>query len=222
MALSHTEEWVITKNWLIDQGQEGREAIQGALKELESFGYLIRELKNDEKGRFDSIWTFFATPQDQQVPEDHGRETVYGKPSTVNRARETVDGNQHIQKTISEDQDQKTKTEQETQPSARVNFVARWCESFEKRFGLKYKVTGPDLGAIRTERLGSSEESKVEKLINDAVKIWDRPGWLSKRCVTIQGFLASQNQVGVELQTPLKGELKEMKDPTFKIKIAQF
>lgn len=112
--------------------------------------------------------------------------------------------------------------EETTQPPARVNFVARWCEAFEKQFGFKYEVYGSDLGVIKTQRLGTADESVVQKLISDAVKIWNRPGWLAKRCVTIQGFLASQNQVRVELQTPLKGEMKEMKDPAFKIKIATF
>jgi hypothetical protein len=102
----------------------------------------------------------------------------------------------------------KEETKEDAQPSVRVNFIAQWCLAFEKQFLMKYEVSGKDAGAVKIARLGATSASEVERLIHAAVCIWKRSGWLSKRCVTIHGFLNSKNEVNVELATPLKGQFK--------------
>jgi hypothetical protein len=51
LLLSNTEDWVVHKSWIVEQGTEGKEAIAAALRELESRGYATyAELR--EKGQF--------------------------------------------------------------------------------------------------------------------------------------------------------------------------
>lgn len=47
MMLSKPENWRTNASWIEDQATEGREALQGAFKELETFGYLKRVCERD-------------------------------------------------------------------------------------------------------------------------------------------------------------------------------
>jgi len=62
LLLSNTEDWVVHKSWIVEQGTEGKEAIAAALRELESKGYATyAELR--EKGQFvGAQWTFHDEP----------------------------------------------------------------------------------------------------------------------------------------------------------------
>lgn len=116
MMLSHSEEWNASLEWLEGQGAEGREAIRSAVKELEEMGYAVN-VSSRENGQFLSTWTWYDEPVTEEERSNHRtrqlREAVNGKPSTVNRSRETVDGNQHPQK----EQSQKIiKEELKTEP----------------------------------------------------------------------------------------------------------
>ena len=67
MALSHSEEWVVTKAWVEEQTPEGREAIKTAFRELEQAGYAVLTEQRDMLGKITSkTWTFYDKP----VPEN--------------------------------------------------------------------------------------------------------------------------------------------------------
>ena len=54
---SHSPEWEISVQWLVQNNPEGKEAIRSAISELELHGYLRREQEN-ENGRFGEVtWT---------------------------------------------------------------------------------------------------------------------------------------------------------------------
>ena len=57
LLLSHAEGWSLSMRTLADENKEGLYALREAIMELERFGYLTREQKN-ENGRFgEAIWT---------------------------------------------------------------------------------------------------------------------------------------------------------------------
>jgi hypothetical protein len=57
MLMSHRQGWSLTIGSIAKDSQEGKDAIRSAIAELEKFGYLEREQKN-ENGRFgETIWT---------------------------------------------------------------------------------------------------------------------------------------------------------------------
>jgi uncharacterized phage protein (TIGR02220 family) len=89
MILTHSEEWVVTKSWLIDQGPDGYDAITSMLKELSSLGYAVNEKQGrDGSGTFTkSVWMF----------SDEGF-TARGNPCTVSRARSTGSRQTHTKK----------------------------------------------------------------------------------------------------------------------------
>lgn len=81
MCLSSREDWVVTNQWLRDQGTEGREAVAASLKELEATGYARFERVNGDKGVFVSqVWTFYDTP----LPMD--KRTRVGEPTVIRQA----------------------------------------------------------------------------------------------------------------------------------------
>lgn len=89
MILTHSEEWVVTKSWLINQGPDGYDAITSMLKELSSLGYAVNEKQGrDDSGTFTkSVWVF----------SDDGF-TARGNPCAVNRVRSTVSRQPHTKK----------------------------------------------------------------------------------------------------------------------------
>lgn len=98
MILSHSDEWIVTRKWLETQGLEGREAITGALTELEALGYAVFTRTRREGGHYaPSVWTFFAVPRQTNErtqalqPADHTtaiREAVLPQTSENNVSSE--------------------------------------------------------------------------------------------------------------------------------------
>jgi len=68
--LSNASEWEVSKAWLREQGKEGVQAINSALKELLNLGYAEKVLeRSKESGRFSSmVWVFRDIP----VPVSNG------------------------------------------------------------------------------------------------------------------------------------------------------
>lgn len=56
--LSKPDHWEVMVQHLVNSGPDGRDAVRGALKELEEVGYLTKEMQpRGEKGTFDSVST---------------------------------------------------------------------------------------------------------------------------------------------------------------------
>ena len=86
--LSHGEGWKFTKSKIkADTPKEGREAVDSLIDELVVAGH-VKIVASRESGEFDGYEWFVS--EDPIYTANH---TENGKPSTVNRARETVNGN---------------------------------------------------------------------------------------------------------------------------------
>lgn len=64
LLLSYPDDWQVNSNQLADQSdRDGRDAVRGALRELEEHRYLIRQTKQDERGHFFHECLVFEEPQ---------------------------------------------------------------------------------------------------------------------------------------------------------------
>jgi hypothetical protein len=193
--------WFQTRNKWEDETGLSREEQETARKKLRQLPFWKEELRGAPAKLYYHVDLELLMDQLNSLPTSRrdSRQLVGGIPANKEGG---------LPPTTNKEKRLKEETKEETQPSARVNFIAQWCLAFEKQFLMKYEVSGKDAGAVKIARLGAASASEVERLIHAAVCIWKRSGWLSKRCVTIHGFLNSQNEVNVELATPLKGQFK--------------
>jgi len=66
-ALTKPNDWKFSMIDIINQSTDERDAIRTAVKELEEFGYLVRE-QVKENGKFvDSNWAFYEVPKKEEV-----------------------------------------------------------------------------------------------------------------------------------------------------------
>lgn len=64
-AFSRPDDWKFHIDDLVNQSSDGEKSVKAGLRELEDFGYLVREQSKDENGKFsNSEWTFFEVPQE--------------------------------------------------------------------------------------------------------------------------------------------------------------
>ena len=80
MMLSMPEDWQTHQTWIEKQGAEGREAIRSALQELESRGYLRREVVRKVGRVAGTSWHWTDSPDDGKPPS--------GKPSCTKNPSE--------------------------------------------------------------------------------------------------------------------------------------
>lgn len=81
MMLSHSSEWDASAGWLEEQTpKEGREAIRGALRELEREGYALKAVERGEGGQIARhVWTWYDAP----VPRDQRSNALAWKKETA-------------------------------------------------------------------------------------------------------------------------------------------
>lgn len=76
--------------------REGREAVRTAMRELEEYGYLVREKFQDERGRWHTIQTIYETPvtSGNPSPDPTPRKTDSGETNVGEPGVLTKDGSQ--------------------------------------------------------------------------------------------------------------------------------
>ena len=84
LMLSLPDEWDYSINGLVAICKENQTSIRSALMELEQFGYLVRQRKQDEKGRFDYEYNIYESPQTENPYID---KPYIENPHTVKRTQ---------------------------------------------------------------------------------------------------------------------------------------
>lgn len=60
--LTKPDDWTVKSDDLVEQSPAGRDAIQGYLRELETYGYLVRERRRGEGGRYQWFTEVYESP----------------------------------------------------------------------------------------------------------------------------------------------------------------
>lgn len=144
--LSYADGWETNSDDLarIERGPEGRDAIRGALRELESTGYLLRARVRDEGGRWATVSAVHDTPQAAgSLPPGVDPDDLVGAadrdgksvpaptsddaPAEDNAAGQTGTGSPASDSPASVDQALREKTSDEDPPSPGLTVVRGAC-----------------------------------------------------------------------------------------------
>lgn len=92
LLLSRPDGWNFRVEWLVNQSQDGREAVRSGLKELEAAGYMKRQARRVEGGRLEG-WVWFVTddPADtgEGLPDEPENPDEGDSSDGLTEARET-------------------------------------------------------------------------------------------------------------------------------------
>lgn len=83
LMLSLPEEWDYSVNGLVAICKEGKDGINSTLKELEKFGYVKREQKKDNRGRFADIDYIIYEKPNPDLIKANAKNPVTENPETV-------------------------------------------------------------------------------------------------------------------------------------------
>lgn len=94
--LSLPDDWDYSVDGLVAINKEGKETIQGALKELEQEGYLVRTRVQNEKGQFEYIYDVYETPTDQLINQLNNQEKLVHQLTNQEEAVNPTDQNEEL------------------------------------------------------------------------------------------------------------------------------
>ena len=92
LCLALPEDWDYSINGLVSICKESQTSIRSALKELETFCYLKRERKKDEKGQFVYEYIIYETPyvENQHTVKQHTEKQHKGNRTQQSKKRQTI------------------------------------------------------------------------------------------------------------------------------------
>lgn len=175
MILTHTEEWEVHRGWLIEQGTEGREAIQTAMHELESAGYAVFSQSQMQEGGFTrSVWTFHGSPvpisarsrKTFQKRKRHTADRIAARRNAANRTTKNhcLKGKMK-ERTTSSDEDGPPFSDSE---QLIVDVYHRVCCDVPGGLGfLRVTKRSPELARL-FEKFGDPDEDTLEQIFSDA------------------------------------------------------
>lgn len=107
VILSRPDNWRTDAASLCRSGQEGRDAIRSALRELEGAGYITRERMQDERGRWRTVALVYDTPQPvQQTLSLDAKQDGYPTPGKPAPGKPAVGGPGPIRTTEKNDREE--------------------------------------------------------------------------------------------------------------------
>lgn len=131
LCLSHSEDWVITKSWIIEQVPEGKHAVSAIFRELEASGYAVMTEQRDEvtKQFVSRTWTFYDAPvpnearshfsakdADKRSDLPAAGNPVAGEPAPKNTKGEEYNGKEYIATPSDSDDLKPSPAEKKTRP----------------------------------------------------------------------------------------------------------
>ena len=97
-AFSRPDDWTFYVSDLINQSTDGKDAVYAGLKELEECGYLQKDQRKKEDGKFTKVdWVFYETPNIKIIsPQRDFPDTAF--PDTVNPPLTNTEEQPNIEK----------------------------------------------------------------------------------------------------------------------------
>lgn len=181
LMLSLPQNWQTYSSWIQEQGLEGREAVQSALAELETLGYLQRNPeKDDQTGRFlGNVWHWNSEPK-IQIPAD-GKPSD-GFPATTKNLpeKESIKPLPELKNsgcegdllTLSSEPVEKKRGRPPKPTDPRhQEAIAMFFEMYQERFGARYGVSAADGKNLKTF-LQTFPEVTVAEMRETLSSIW--------------------------------------------------
>lgn len=196
IMLSLPDDWDYSVEGLVAICKESKTAIQGILKELESFHYLLRVRKQNKKGQFEYEYNIFEQPQTDEPQTD---EPYMEKPYTVNVSQlNTNTLNTYKQNTKEINNIYCAANQKNNIPYDEI------CEYLNKRINASYKASTKKTKDLITARFNEGFTLDNFKEVIDK-KVLD---WLNDK--TMKKYLRPETLFGTKFESYLNQPMKEI------------
>lgn len=160
--LSLPEDWRIYVTELANNHSDGVTAIKGALKELESFGYLSRERMRNNKGVI--IGMEYVLREQPSVENPSMENPPVDNPSMDNRILINTDNTNKVFKQKKDNKGAKVYPDQ-----LNMDAWVEWCEFRSKEYRLKYKEMGEAKAIAQLLKLSTGDKEKQRDIIEQSM-----------------------------------------------------
>ena len=168
LCLSLPENWNYSLNGLCAICKESQTSIRSALKELEQFGYLRRERKQDEKGQFQYEYILYELPHTgfTHTEEQHTEKAYTDDAHTENGRQQSIKKQSIDNKIIDKENKEKDIYSILDTSVFNTELLKLYKEYIEMRNSIEAPLTARGLKMLitRCERL-SKDNIKVQKLM---------------------------------------------------------